>query len=160
MQCFLSFLYLGLRVDTLEPFKLLSLFKTGDVLYVPIHAIFGVCLASLSVQDWRCPVCPLASKSSPWQMKTLAVMIAYMIYDLVTICGSEMVAALWITEISSPFLHMRELLKEIGYHDTDLNLAVDVLFAFIFSFARMIGGPYLTYVTLTADNPMLIKVRL
>ncbi|XP_020250686.1 transmembrane protein 136-like, partial [Asparagus officinalis] len=73
-------------------------------------------------------------------------------------CGSEMVAALWITEISSPFLHMRELLKEIGYHDTDLNLAVDVLFAFIFSFARMIGGPYLTYVTLTADNHVLIKV--
>ncbi|XP_020251496.1 transmembrane protein 136-like [Asparagus officinalis] len=152
-----------------------------------IHAIFGVCLASLSVQDWRCPVCPLASKSSPWQMKTLAVTVAYMIYDLICChigkrvnldnsvhhlvsivgigaglahqkCGSEMVAALWITEISSPILHMRELLKEIGYHDTDLNLAVDVLFAFIFSFARMIGGPYLTYVTLTADNPMLIKM--
>jgi len=41
-------------------------------------------------------------------------------------CGSEMVAALWITEISSPFLHLREILKEIGYRDTDLNLAADV----------------------------------
>lgn len=39
-----------------------------------------------------------------------------------------MVAAMWITEISSPFLHMRELLKEIGYRDTDLNLALDVSF--------------------------------
>lgn len=37
-----------------------------------------------------------------------------------------MVAALWITEISSPFLHLRELLKELGYKDTDLNLAADV----------------------------------
>lgn len=37
-----------------------------------------------------------------------------------------MVAALWITEISSPFLHLRELLKEIGYKDTDLNLVADV----------------------------------
>jgi hypothetical protein len=36
------------------------------------------------------------------------------------------VAALWITEISTPFLHLRELLKELGYKDTDLNLAVDV----------------------------------
>ena len=37
-----------------------------------------------------------------------------------------MVAALFITEISSPFLHLRELLKELGYRDTDLNLAADV----------------------------------
>lgn len=41
-------------------------------------------------------------------------------------CGSEMVAALWITELSSPFLHLRELLKELGYRDTDLNFAADV----------------------------------
>lgn len=37
-----------------------------------------------------------------------------------------MAAALWITEISSPFLHLRELLKELGYRDTDLNIAADV----------------------------------
>lgn len=37
-----------------------------------------------------------------------------------------MVACLWITEISSPFLHLRELLKELGYKATNLNLAVDV----------------------------------
>lgn len=152
-----------------------------------IHALVGVCLASLSVQDWRCPVCPLASKSSPWQMKTLAVSMSYMIYDLICClfdkrmnldnsvhhivsivgigaglayqkCGSEMVAALWITEISSPLLHARELLKEIGYRDTDLNLAVDVMFAIIFSLARMGVGPYLTYVTWTADYPILIKM--
>ncbi|KAH9625401.1 hypothetical protein KSS87_008191 [Heliosperma pusillum] len=72
-------------------------------------------------------------------------------------CGAEMAATIFITEISSPFLHLRELLKELGYKDTDLNLAADVLFALIFSVARMIGGPYLAYVTLTADNPLLIK---
>ena len=33
-----------------------------------------------------------------------------------------------------------------------------IMFALIFSVARMIGGPYLTYVTLSADNPLLIKV--
>lgn len=151
-----------------------------------IHASLAVTLASLSVQDWSCPVCPLASKSSPHQMQTLAVTVAYLIYDLVcclfdkrvkldnTIhhlvsivglvaglayqrCGSEMVAALWITEISSPFLHSRELLKELGYNNTDLNLAADIMFAVIFTFARMVGGPYLTYVTLSANNPLLIK---
>lgn len=151
-----------------------------------IHASLAVVLSSLSVQDWRCPVCPVASKSSPWQMQTMAVSLAYMIYDLgcglfekhvkidnsihhlVSIigfgaglayekCGSEMVAALWITEISSPFLHLRELLKELGYKDTDLNFAADISFAIIFSLARMVGGPCLPFVTLSADNPLLIK---
>lgn len=37
-----------------------------------------------------------------------------------------MVAALFITELSSPLLHLRELLKELGYKGTDLNLAADV----------------------------------
>ncbi|VFR01450.1 unnamed protein product [Cuscuta campestris] len=68
-----------------------------------------------------------------------------------------MVAALWVTEASSPFLHMREFLKELGYRDTYLNLAADICFAVIFSFARMIVGSYLVYATLSADNPILIQ---
>jgi hypothetical protein len=74
-------------------------------------------------------------------------------------CGTEMVACLFITEISSPLLHLREMLKEFGVRDTDLNLLIVVLFAVTFSVARMGVGPYLTYVTLTADYPILIKVR-
>ncbi|GAB2291803.1 hypothetical protein Dimus_026056 [Dionaea muscipula] len=152
-----------------------------------LHAMTAVALASLSVQDWSCPVWPLASKSTPQQMITIAVSVAYLIYDLLCCqfdvkpnldnsihhvvsiaglcaglayqeCGSEMVATLWITEISSPFLHLRELLKELGYKGTDLNLAADIMFAAIFSVARMVGGPYLAYVTLSAPtNPLLIK---
>ncbi|KAI3978857.1 hypothetical protein MKX01_016032 [Papaver californicum] len=153
-----------------------------------IHASLGVILASISVQDWSCPVCPMASSSSPFQMQTLAVTLAYMIYDLMCcffgpghfnidnavhhlvsiigigaglsyqMCGSEMVAALWVTEISSPFLHARELLKEVGYKETDLNLLADISFAVIFSVARIGVGPYICYVTLSADNPLLIKI--
>ncbi|CAN1163523.1 hypothetical protein LINPERPRIM_LOCUS32687 [Linum perenne] len=105
------------------------------------HAALAVTLATLSVEDWTRPVSPLASNSSPYQ------------------CGTEMVTALWVTEISSPFLHLRELLKEIGYRDTQLNFAADIGFAAIFSLARMGFGPYLTYVTLTANNPLIIKVK-
>ncbi|XP_066308679.1 uncharacterized protein [Miscanthus floridulus] len=151
-----------------------------------MHAVTAVCLACLSVDEWSCPVCPLAAASSPRQMKALAVTLAYMVYDaacchlngdmrldntvhhLVSIvgigaglayqrCGTEMVACLFITEISSPLLHLREMLKEFGVRDTDLNLLVDVLFAVTFSVARMGVGPYLTYVTVTADYPILIK---
>lgn len=32
-----------------------------------IHAVVAVSFASFSVQDWRCPACPLASRSSPLQ---------------------------------------------------------------------------------------------
>ncbi|KAL6574385.1 hypothetical protein OROHE_001289 [Orobanche hederae] len=164
-------------------------FNFSNRIVSTVHACLAVVMASLSVQDWSCPVCPLPSnKSSPKQMQIIAVSVAYMIYDLVCCClfdkkvkldniihhlvsiigllaglayqrcGSELVAALWLTEMSSPLLHLRELLKELGYRDTDLNLAADVAFAITFTFARMIGGPYLTYITLSAHNPILIKV--
>ncbi|KAF2537755.1 hypothetical protein F2Q68_00021893 [Brassica cretica] len=100
-----------------------------------LHATVAVVLATLTIQDWSCPVYPIAST---WTLLPKAI---------------------WITEISSPFLHLREILKEIGYRDTDLNLAADVCFATIFSLARMVGGPYLVYVTMAADNPILIKVN-
>ncbi|XP_050267544.1 uncharacterized protein LOC126712304 [Quercus robur] len=161
-------------------------FEFSNRVVSTIHATLAVILASLSVQDWRCPVCPLASKSSPKQMQTLAVTLSYMIYDLVCSLfnkkfkldnsihhlvsivgmgaglaynksGSELVAALWVSEISSPFLHLRELLKELGYKDTDLNLVADILFAAIFTFARMGCGSYITYLTVAANNPFVIK---
>ncbi|XP_027090530.1 uncharacterized protein [Coffea arabica] len=151
-----------------------------------IHAIIAVTLASLSIQDWSCPIFPLPSKSSPMQIQTLAISGAYLIFDLACcqfsdninldtifhhlVCilgiwaglaseryGSEMVAALWLGEISGPFLHLRDLLKELGYRGTDLNLAIDILFAIIFTAARMIVGPYLTYAFLFSDSPLLMK---
>ncbi|CAN7124702.1 unnamed protein product [Brassica rapa subsp. narinosa] len=151
-----------------------------------LHATVVVVLATLTIQDWSCPVCPTASTSTIQQMETMAFSLSYMIYDLICShfdqvisidnavhhsicilgfvaglcsreCGSEIVAALWIGEISTPFLNLRVILKEIGYRDTDLNLAADVCFAIIFSLARMVGGPYLVYVTISADSPFLIK---
>lgn len=50
--------------------------------------------------------------------------------------GSEIVATLWIAEVSSPFYHLREILKEIGYRDTNLNLAADVSILYIY------GNPF------------------
>ncbi|WZY78494.1 hypothetical protein YC2023_024878 [Brassica napus] len=119
-----------------------------------LHATVAVVLATLTIQDWSCPVCPTASTSTIQQMETMAFSLSYMIYDLICShfdqvisidnavhhsicilgfvtglcsreCGSEIVAALWIGEISTPFLNLRVILKEIGYRDTDLNLAVD-----------------------------------
>ncbi|XP_054791790.1 uncharacterized protein LOC129303247 isoform X1 [Prosopis cineraria] len=161
-------------------------FEFSNRLVSTAHATLAVTLASLSVQDWKCPLCPMASTSTPAQMQTLAVSLSYLIYDVVCClfggrvgldntvhhlisiagitaglyyqkCGSEMVGALWVTEMSSPFLHLREALKELGYRDTAVNLAADILFASIFTVARMVAGPYITYVTLSANNPPMIK---
>ncbi|XP_078429197.1 uncharacterized protein LOC144701290 isoform X2 [Wolffia australiana] len=151
------------------------------------HACAAVSLATLSVEDWTRPISPLGVPSSSWQMMALAVTLSYLVYDsfcclfdekihisnlvhhavgvvgiaaslYYNMCGTEMVTAMWLTEFSSPFLHLRQLLKELGYKDTDLNRAADVLFAVSFSLARMGCGPYLTTVTLTANYPLVIKV--
>ncbi|CAN8288682.1 unnamed protein product [Cochlearia groenlandica] len=151
-----------------------------------VHATIAVTLATLSVQDWSCPVCPRASKPSLQQMDTMAFSLSYMIYDLICCqfdqvisidnavhhfvsilgfvaglayqkSGSEIVATLWIAEVSSPFYHLREIIKEIGYKDTNFNLAADVCFATIFTLARIVCGPFLVYVSLSADNPIFIK---
>ncbi|EEF52626.1 TLC domain-containing protein 5 [Ricinus communis] len=161
-------------------------FEFCNRLVSTIHAIVAVTLASISVEDWRCPVRPLASECTPSQMIALAVTVSYLIYDLLCCLfdtrpnldntihhlvsivglgaglvyhksGTELVAALWITEISSPFLHLRELLKELGYRNTNLNLAADISFAVVFSVGRMVVGPYLAYATLTANNPIIIQ---
>eukprot|EP01018_Ginkgo_biloba_P008487 Gb_16011 [translate_table: standard] len=72
-------------------------------------------------------------------------------------CGSELVGCLWLMEISNPFMHMREIFKELGYKDSNLSLMNDISFALIFTVARLIIGPYVTFVTLRANNPFIIK---
>lgn len=43
-------------------------FEFSNRLVSSVHAILAVTLASLSVQDWKCPLCPMASTSSPMQV--------------------------------------------------------------------------------------------
>ncbi|XP_013639882.1 TLC domain-containing protein 5 isoform X2 [Brassica napus] len=118
-----------------------------------LHATVAVVLATLTIQDCHFDQV-LSIDNAVHHSVCILGFVAGLCYRK---CASEMVAAIWITEISSPVLHLREILKEIGYRDTDLNLAADVCFATIFSLARMVGGPYLVYVTMAADNPILIK---
>ena len=41
-------------------------------------------------------------------------------------CGTEIVMCLWLSELSNPFMHTRELLKELGLKDTTFAVANDV----------------------------------
>ncbi|KAJ4840111.1 hypothetical protein Tsubulata_035321 [Turnera subulata] len=111
-----------------------------------LHATLAVTLASLSVEDWSCPVCPLASKSSPRQMETLAFTLSYLIYDLICCLFDKRISV-------DNIIHHGVSIVGIG-----AGIAYQKMtFAVIFSFARMACGPYLTWVTLSADNPFIIK---
>lgn len=47
-----------------------------------IHAILAVTLATLSVQDWKCPICPVASDSSYKQvLQILFIDNKYLLID-------------------------------------------------------------------------------
>jgi len=152
-----------------------------------IHVAVALWLCSVSVEDWKRPLQPLASPATPLQIRALSMSLSYFIYDfgcclfdssisvsncihhLVSIlglgvgvvyatCGSELTGCLWLMEISNPFMHMRELLKELGYKDSRLSIQNDICFAFIFTLARLMVGPYLVYLTITANNPLIVKV--
>lgn len=152
-----------------------------------IHVAVALWLCSVSVEDWKHPLQPLASPAAPLQIRALSMSLSYFIYDfgcclfdssisvsncihhLVSIlglgvgvvyatCGSELTGCLWLMEISNPFMHMRELLKELGYKDSRLSILNDICFAFIFTLARLMVGPYLVYLTITANNPLIVKV--
>ncbi|KAF2588948.1 hypothetical protein F2Q70_00038418 [Brassica cretica] len=119
-------------------------FDFSNRLLSTVHATAAVTLATLSVQDWSCPVCPRASKPSPQQFDQV-ISMDNAVHHFVSILGfvagfayqksgSEIMATLWIAEISSPFYHLREILKEIGYRDTSVNLAADVSICYTFNF--------------------------
>ncbi|KAJ7526834.1 hypothetical protein O6H91_16G044700 [Diphasiastrum complanatum] len=152
-----------------------------------LHVVVALVLSSLSVQDWSHPFHPLAAPASPLQIRAMSVSLAYFVYDflcclilapgdistavhhIVSILslaygffyatsGTELVACLWLMELSNPFMHAREMLKDFGLKDTWVNLCNDACFALIFTCARLVIGPYLVFVTLRANNPLLVKL--
>ncbi|XP_008389831.2 uncharacterized protein [Malus domestica] len=112
-----------------------------------VHATVAVTLASLSVQDWNCPVCPLASTSSPrqhcwhWSRPFLPKV---WFGDGGSIVDNRVVQPLPPYKGASQRAWLQRHRSKPSSR-------------FIFTVARMVGGPYLTYVTLSANNPFIIK---
>ncbi|CAM6083246.1 unnamed protein product [Calypogeia fissa] len=151
-----------------------------------VHVFVAVFLCMASVKDWSRPLDGIGGPSSRLQMRAITVSLSYFIYDffcclldvpidysnavhhLITImglafgyykatCGPELVACLWLMELSNPFMHARALLKEFGVKDTPLNTLNDLSFVIVFTFARLLVGPYVVYSTLTAQSPFAVK---
>ena len=51
-------------------------FEFCNRLVSTVHATLAFTLASLSVEDWTCPVCPLASRPSPSQVINAVILLS------------------------------------------------------------------------------------
>ncbi|BBN09763.1 hypothetical protein MPTK1_4g22470 [Marchantia polymorpha subsp. ruderalis] len=151
-----------------------------------VHVFVAAYLCMASVSDWSRPLDGIGGPSSALQMRAIKTSLAYFVYDffcclvvfprdignavhhIITImglgygfmtqtCGTELVACLWLMELSNPFMHARELFKEFGIKDTPLNMANDLSFVVIFTLARMGVGPYVVYHTLNSQSTPVVK---
>ncbi|TFJ86178.1 hypothetical protein NSK_002386 [Nannochloropsis salina CCMP1776] len=66
--------------------------------------------------------------------------------------GAELGMCLFLMEVSNPFMHTIHLFRELGYNDAPVAEANKALFAIIFTLARVVGGPFLTYYTLVSPR--------
>ncbi|KAL2632303.1 hypothetical protein R1flu_016989 [Riccia fluitans] len=152
-----------------------------------VHVFVCIYLCMVSVRDWSRPMDAVGSPSSRLEMRAITTSLAYFIYDffcclldvpvdyanavhhIVTIIGlgygfvlqtsgPELVACLWLMELSNPFMHARELLKELGVKDTPVNMANDLAFVAVFTLARLGVGPVVVYHTLMSDDPLAVKI--
>lgn len=61
-------------------------------------------------------------------------------------------------EASNPFLHMRNVFRELGQGGSRLADMNDLAFAFTFLLCRNLLGPFVVYWTLTCpQSPFLVK---
>lgn len=72
--------------------------------------------------------------------------------------GSELVACLFLMEVSNPSLHLRTLLLEMGLKNSTVFSLNNFVFALVFLVCRLVIGPPLVYKTLVCpDNEFIVK---
>lgn len=72
--------------------------------------------------------------------------------------GAELTASLLISECSGPFMHFRQMGKELGLADHPIMAVNDAIFALVFTVARIVFGPPLVYLTIAAGSPLPVQI--
>lgn len=70
--------------------------------------------------------------------------------------GAELGLCLFLMEVSNPFMHMIHIFRELGMNDSSVAEVNKALFALIFTIARILLGPVLTYYTVINKNSHVI----
>lgn len=72
--------------------------------------------------------------------------------------GAELVACLFLMEVSNPSLHLRTLLIEMGLKNSTIFSLNNLIFALVFLVCRLLVGPPLVYKTVMCpDNDPIVK---
>eukprot|EP00270_Netrium_digitus_P008249 TRINITY_DN2454_c0_g2_i1.p1 TRINITY_DN2454_c0_g2~~TRINITY_DN2454_c0_g2_i1.p1 ORF type:complete len:246 (+),score=17.80 TRINITY_DN2454_c0_g2_i1:75-812(+) len=151
-----------------------------------LHVLVSLSLASRAI-DWTDPLQGFGSANTENQALTMVVSLAYFIYDffgclfatpvdyasclhhVFTVLGlaygiigsksgAELVGCLWLMEISNPFMHGRELLRELKLKETAMATVNDLLFVLTFTAARIVIGPFFLYRALCAPSFICVKI--
>lgn len=59
--------------------------------------------------------------------------------------GTEMMATIFGAELTNPLLQLRWFLRELGYRNTTLTIANDMIFISLFTFLRIFVASFLLY---------------
>ena len=140
-----------------------------------IHAVAAIYYSFVTFETgWSSLFDNIGGANTEPQTLCMAVSLSYFIYDLVycsimgeiesvfhhmfTIgglasgvlngkSGAELVACLFLMEVSNPSLHLRTLLIEVGLKNSTLFSVNNLLFALAFLVCRLVISPPLVYKT-------------
>lgn len=104
-------------------------------------------------------LCCMAIKLEPAEMfHHIATLLGLYVGVFERVSGHELLLCLTLMEASNPFLHMRNVFRELGQGGTRLADLNDVAFAVTFLICRNFLGLFVVYWTLTCpQSPCLVK---
>jgi len=151
-----------------------------------VHAVAAIYYSAVTfTRGWSGMFDNIGGANTEPQTLCMALSLSYFIYDLIYCAvvgeiesvfhhmftigglasgvlngrsGAELVACLFLMEVSNPSLHLRTLLIEMGLKNTTLSSLNNLVFALVFLLCRLVIGPPLVYKTLVCpDNEYIVK---
>ncbi|CAI2374752.1 unnamed protein product [Moneuplotes crassus] len=143
-----------------------------------IHGIMCICFSYYDVTYIKLPY---GSPNHPIQTLLITLSLGYFIYDLIamayygvfdicllihhgiTCCGyylslcfsasgSEIMAGVYVSEISNPFMHIWVICRNLGYKHTMLNSISQYLYILLYIYYRLFKGIYVVWNCFTCQN--------
>ncbi|CAI5477755.1 unnamed protein product [Closterium sp. Yama58-4] len=151
-----------------------------------VHVVIALALSTRAL-NWSDPLGNFGGRNTLPQVQAMVISLSYFLYDFICCmfdvtfdwanafhhvfsiagfafglisgrCGEELMACLWLVELSNPFMHAREMLRELDAPKSALTFAVDLAFLISFTIARMVVGPVVTWQTVIGTSPTAVKV--
>ena len=150
-----------------------------------VHAVLSTTLSYWSAfQTGPWPFDALGEANTPFHILIATMSLGYFLFDLLwCICykpegldmllhhcisiasmafmlwtghsGPELIATIFGSEISNPFLQMRWFLRETGYYETAIAKVNDLIFMVVFICVRLGPGSFLCYDIIFAPKPAI-----